>query len=188
LERRGFSLVKREEKVTKFDFKFKGPLQIIRVEKPNLVLEDPESGERKTIHMDKCKLYRRDIDPKEPDNAGEITESEEEKRDLNNNSPANLQPLIPVVNRITFNSLNNKIVHNCRSRKIFFNKNFLNIIMSSINEERSLSLARDDEIVVDQNTNRLEDISEWTPLKMSWEENEIGINERGSHTKSTREK
>ena len=60
--------------------------------------------------------------------------------------------------------------------------------MSSINEERSLSLARDDEIVVDQNTNRLEDISEWTPLKMSWEENEIGINERGSHTKSTREK
>uniref|UniRef100_A0A915N0G6 Uncharacterized protein n=1 Tax=Meloidogyne javanica TaxID=6303 RepID=A0A915N0G6_MELJA len=48
------------------------------VEKPNLVLEDPESGERKTIHMDKCKPYRRDIDPKEPDNVGEITESEEE--------------------------------------------------------------------------------------------------------------
>ncbi|CAK5049975.1 unnamed protein product [Meloidogyne enterolobii] len=42
--------------------------------------------------------------------------------------------------------------------------------MSSINEERALSLARDDEIVVEQNTNRLEDISEWTPLKMTWDE------------------
>nr|CAD2147159.1 unnamed protein product [Meloidogyne enterolobii] len=148
-------LVKREEKGTKFDFKFRGPLQIIRVEKPNLVLEDPESGERKIIHMDKCKPYRRDIDPKEPDNVGEIIESEEEERDLNTNSPANLQPEVPVVNRIEFNPLN-KIVHNCRSRKIHFNKNLLNIIMSSINEERALSLARDDEIVVEQNTNRQE--------------------------------
>ncbi|KAL7073689.1 hypothetical protein ACQ4LE_007495 [Meloidogyne hapla] len=162
-------LTKIEEKGSKFGNKFQGPYQIIRVEKPNLVLEDPESGLNKTVHVDKCKRYHREGNQRKSD------EIEEESHERNTNPNNSAEFETPQINIIIFNKDKNK--ENCRLDKII-NKSILMSSTQKLNStdnEDVVELLRDDELELEHlNAHRWEIAQEnWTPLNMTLSEKEI---------------
>uniref|UniRef100_A0A915NHW5 Peptidase A2 domain-containing protein n=1 Tax=Meloidogyne floridensis TaxID=298350 RepID=A0A915NHW5_9BILA len=142
-------LTRREDKGGKFDHKFQGPYKIIKVEKPNLILEDPESGERKIVHMDKCKIYN--------------SERNEEINIPVESSSGTGNPIdTPQINFINFEKFSKSNI--CR---LFKFKNYF-IEKMAADMEEAVELLQEEEL--DANYRWEEADKNWDPLKMTSKE------------------
>nr|CAD2208261.1 unnamed protein product [Meloidogyne enterolobii] len=161
-------LIKREDKGNKFDYKFRGPFKIVRVERPNLVVEEQAGREAITVHMDKCKKYNWEKPQQEI--TGEIdttSGNEDEAQETTQFSlpAANASRENPEINTIRFTHFNYNNKHNYR-----LNKYLLYSKMSSTNEVELELLGEDEMIEVEQNIRWGSADKEWTPLCLTWEE------------------